>query len=76
MIATLFHCLDLLRLSGSPADLQSSRLQLFSLLLLDVLVQASALAVLGWSQMFWIELLLARLAGIWVMLWLRGYPAR
>jgi hypothetical protein len=76
MLATLFHCLDLLRLSGSPADLPSSRTQLLSLLVLDVLVQAMALAVLGLPQALWFELLLTRLAGIWLMLWLRGHPAR
>ncbi len=59
MLATLFHCLDLLRLSGSPADLPSSRAQLLSLLVLDVLVQAMALAVLGLPQALWFELLLS-----------------
>lgn len=76
MLATLFHCLDLLRLAGSPADLDGSRRTLLSVLLLDVGAQALALAVLGLPQALWIELLLTRLLGVWLMLWLRGHPAR
>lgn len=76
MLATLFQCLDLLRLSGSPADLDGSRRTLWILLILDLGVQALALAVLELPQALWMELLIARLLGIWLMLWLRGHPSR
>ncbi|MCU0753658.1 MAG: hypothetical protein MUE46_00845 [Xanthomonadales bacterium] len=76
MLATLFQCLDFLRLSGSPADLSHSRRQMLTLLLLDLLAQSLMLAVLGLPQMVWIEGLLVRLLGVWLVLWLRGHPAR
>lgn len=76
MFAALFHCLDLLRLSGSPADLPASRTLLLGFLLIDAALQAVAFALLGLPQQLWLETLLVRLFGVWLMLWLRGHPAR
>ncbi len=76
MLATLFHCLDLLRLSGTPADVAPSRGLLWPLLAIDCLLQALVLALLGLPQLLWLELMLARIGGVWLMLRLRGHPAR
>lgn len=76
MLAALFHCLDLLRLSGSPADLPPSRALLLQFLLIDAALQALAFAILGLPQLLWLEAILVRLGGVWLMLWLRGHPAR
>jgi hypothetical protein len=76
MLATLFHCLDLLRLSGSPADVPPSPRLLAVFLLADAGLQALAFAVFGLPQQLWIESIVVRIGGIWLMLWLRDRPAR